>query len=92
MCLSLIKKFWKQVTPNCRVAAIEFAKSKTNVYISSQWATVIHMVRRNNPYVVVPLKYWDIIDFKSIQKGYYKSMDTNTKGKKIKWRDIVHNS
>jgi len=70
-------------------SAIEFAKSKTNIYIPSQWDTVIHMARRNNPYVVVPLKYWEIIDFKAMQKQYYKNMDTNTEGEKVKWRDIV---
>lgn len=40
-------------------AAIEYAKRKTNVFIPSQWDTIIHMARRTNPYIVLPLKYWD---------------------------------
>ena len=45
-------------------SAIEFAKRKTNVYIPSQWDTVIHVARRHSPYVVVPIRQWDFIDFK----------------------------
>ncbi|CAG2207374.1 unnamed protein product [Mytilus edulis] len=69
-------------------AAIEHAKRKTNIYIPSQWDTVIHMARRNNPYVVIPLKYWDILDFKSLQKENYKNMEQNKKGEKVRWREI----
>jgi hypothetical protein len=42
-------------------SAIEFAKRKTNVYIPSQWDTVIHVARRHSPYVVVPIRQWDFI-------------------------------
>jgi hypothetical protein len=42
-------------------AAIEYAKRKTNVFIPSQWDTIIHMTRRSNLYIVLPLKYWDFI-------------------------------
>ena len=69
-------------------AAIEHAKRKTNIYIPSQWDTVIHMARRNNPYIVIPLKYWDILDFKTLQKDHFKNMDKNTKGQKVRWREI----
>jgi hypothetical protein len=34
-------------------SAIEFAKKKTDIYIPSQWATIIRMARRKNPYYVV---------------------------------------
>ncbi|CAC5379351.1 unnamed protein product [Mytilus coruscus] len=64
-------------------AAIEHAKRKTNIYIPSQWDTVIHMARRNNPYVVIPL-----LDFKSLQKENYKNMEQNKKGEKVRWREI----
>jgi len=36
-------------------SAIQFAKKKTEIYIPSQWATIIRMAKRKNPYYVVPL-------------------------------------
>ena len=47
-------------------SAIEFAKSKTEIFVPSQWDTVILMARRKDPYLVVPLKYSDIWDFKQV--------------------------
>jgi hypothetical protein len=32
--------------------------------VPSQWETVITLARQNQPYVVVPLKYVDFLDFK----------------------------
>ena len=69
-------------------AAIEYAKKKTSIFIPSQWDTVIHMARRNNPYIVIPMKHWDILDFKTLQKNYYKNVETNKKGDRVRWRDI----
>ena len=71
-------------------AAIEHAKRKTNIYIPSQWDTIIHMARRKNPYMEVPLRFKDFIDFKKMQKEFYKNFDTNTAGEKVKWREIKH--
>ena len=71
-------------------AAIEHAKRKTNIYIPSQWDTIIHMARRNNPYMVIPLKYWDFIDFKAIQKNFYTNFEKNTEGERVRWREIKY--
>jgi hypothetical protein len=35
-------------------AAIEFAKKKTEIFVPQQWATVIRMARRKDPYMIVP--------------------------------------
>ena len=71
-------------------SAIEYAKKNTSVCIPSQWDTIIRNARRKNPYLVVPLKHWDFIDFKQVQGEFYKNMEKNTEGDKVRWRDIVH--
>ena len=71
-------------------AAIEYAKRKTNVFIPSQWDTIIHMTRRSNLYIVLLLKYWDFIDFKKMQNDFFKHFETNTSNKKVRWREIRH--
>jgi len=71
-------------------ATIEYAKRKTNVFIPSQWDTIIHMARRSNPYIVLPLKYWDFIDFKKMQNDFFKNFETNTSNEKVRWREIRH--
>ena len=38
-------------------AAIEFAKNNTQIFVPSQWDTVLRMARRRSPYTVVPLKH-----------------------------------
>jgi hypothetical protein len=53
-------------------SAIEFAKKKTDIYIPSQWATIIRMAKRENPYYVVPLQYENIYDFKEVTKSTLK--------------------
>jgi hypothetical protein len=35
-------------------AAIEFAKKKNEIFVPQQWATVIRMDRRKDPYMIVP--------------------------------------
>jgi hypothetical protein len=42
-------------------AAIEFAKKKSEIFVPQQWATVIRMARRKDPYMIVPLKFGDIL-------------------------------
>ena len=43
------------------------------------------MARRSNPYIVLPLKYWDFIDFK-MQNDFFK----NTSNENVRWREIRH--
>jgi hypothetical protein len=50
----------------------------------------IHMARRHNPYVVVPIRHWDFIDFKEVQNENFKNMERDINDDKVRWRDIVH--
>jgi hypothetical protein len=68
--------------------AFEFAKKKTEIYIPSQWASIIRMARRNNPYYVVPLQYEDIYDFKEVTKSTVKYSKVDSEGIKVKWMKI----
>lgn len=69
-------------------SAIEFAKKKTEIYVPSQWATVVRMARRKNPYLVVPVQYEDIYDFKEVTKSTVKYSKVDTKGEKVNWLKI----
>jgi len=70
-------------------AACEYAKKNTNIFVPSQWDTVLQMARRTNPYFVVPLKYWYFKDFKKLVKEYYNgTFKKDTSGKRINWLDI----
>jgi hypothetical protein len=64
--------------------AFEFAKKKTEIYIPSQWASIIRMARRNNPYYVVPLQYEDIYDFKEVTKSTVKYRKVDSEGIKVR--------
>ena len=66
--------------------AIEFAKRKTEIFVPQQWATVVRMTRRKDLYLIVPLKYGDIYDFKDLAKTSMRKEDT--KGGKINWLHI----
>ena len=68
--------------------AIEFAKRKTEIFVPQQWATVVPMARRKDPYLIVPLKYGDIYDFKDLVKTSMKFRKEDTKGGKINWLQI----
>ena len=41
-------------------AANKFAKTNTQIFVPSQWDTVLRMARRRSPYTVVPLKHTNI--------------------------------
>ena len=53
-------------------AAIEFAKKKTQIFVPSQWDTVITMARRRDPYQVIPLRYKDFLDFIGVRNSQIK--------------------
>ena len=63
-------------------------RKKTDIYILSQWATVIRMTRRQNPYSVVPLQYEDIYDFKEVKKASFKYSKIDSAGIKFNWMKI----
>ena len=69
-------------------AAIEFAKKKTEIVVPQRWATVIRMARRKDPYMIVPLKFGDIYDFKDFTKKYMKFRKEDVNGKKVNWLQI----
>ena len=69
-------------------SAIEHAKKGTSIYHPDQWDTVIHMARRNKPYVVVPMRYNNFKDLKSFTKEEYSGMKTDTEGNKVNWMRI----
>ena len=68
--------------------AIEFAKRKTEIFVPQQWATVVRMARRKHPYLIVPLIYGDIYDFKYLAKTSMKFRKEDIKGGKINWLQI----
>ena len=61
-------------------AAVEFAKKKTNIFVPSQWDTVLQMARRRHPYNVVPLKHTDSGDIFYFKKYQWQNeMQKKTK-------------
>lgn len=69
-------------------SAIEFAKKKTEIYVPQQWATVVRMARRKDPYMVVPLKFGDIYNFKELTKNTMKYRKDDITGEKVNWLHI----
>jgi hypothetical protein len=69
--------------------AIEFAKRKTEIFVPQQWATVVPMARRKDPFLIVPLKYGDLYDFKDVAKTLMKFRKEDTKGGKINWLQMA---
>ena len=69
-------------------SAIEHAKKSTNIFIPCQWDTVIHMARRNKPYIVVPLKYSDILDLKTLGEKTCRNTKKTKTGGTINWLKI----
>lgn len=70
-------------------AACEHAKRYTNIYVPSQWDTILQMARRTQPYFVVPLKFWDFKDFKKLANDNYNvNFKTDIAGNRISWLDI----
>lgn len=69
-------------------SSIETAKKNTSVYVPSQWNTIISVARRNNPYVVVPLKFTDFKDFKELAKKFCPNMKSTTSNTRVNWLKI----
>jgi hypothetical protein len=65
-------------------------QSARPMFIFPANGTVIHMARRHNPYVVVPIRHWDFIDFKEVQNENFKNTERDINDDKVRWRDIVH--
>jgi len=63
-------------------------KKRTKIYVPSQWDTVIAMVRKTNPYLVVPVKYTDFYNLKEFCVCYCKNMKKGTNGEKVNWLKV----
>ena len=58
--------------------AIEKAKTRTEVFVPSQWSTVITYARKVRPYIVMPMKYGDVLNFKDFVKSCIKNIKVGT--------------
>ena len=70
-------------------SAIERAKRLTSVFVPSQWDTIVRMARRRNPYVVVPIKHQDILNFKPLTQQIVPATAVDLEGNKVQWMKIV---
>jgi hypothetical protein len=59
---------------------LNLQRQKHEIFVPQQWATVIRMARRKDPYMIVPLKFGDIYDFKEFTKKYMKFRKENVNG------------
>ena len=69
-------------------SAIEKAKTRTEVFVPSQWSTVITYARKVRPYIVIPMKYGDVLNFKDFVKSCIKNIKVGTSKEKINWLKI----
>ena len=60
-------------------SAIEQAKKCTSILLPSQWATVISMARKRDPYIVIPLKYDQFKNPKKLRKDQCNNMKIDVK-------------
>ena len=75
-------------------SAIATAKKNTAIYTPSGWDIVLRMARRNNPYLVIPLKHKDILDFKQVASTRVQNTKKDSKGQRVSggWISSVLNS
>jgi len=69
-------------------SAVEHAKKNTQIFVPSQWATVISMARRNKPYIVIPLRFEDFYDLKTLKSGTASNMKVEVSGMRVNWLNI----
>ena len=69
-------------------SAIEKAKTRTEVFVPSQWSTVITYARKVRPYIVMPMKYGDVLNFKDFVKSCINNIKVGTSKEKINWLKI----
>ena len=86
--LSYLETGHTQMECDSMHSAIEQAKSGINVFVPSQWETVMNLARRNNPYIVANLTYDDFYDLKKLENAYGINFQNDTCGKKINWINV----
>ena len=69
-------------------SAIATAEKNTAIYTPSGWDIVLKMARRNNPYLVIPLKHKDILDFKQVASTRVQNTKKDSKGQRVQWLDV----
>ena len=69
-------------------AAITCAKRSTPIYIPDGWDIILRMARRTRPYLVVPIKYTDFLDFKALAASTLRNTKTDINGQKVNWLQI----
>ena len=63
----------------------ESAKKKvTEIYVPSQWHTILRMARKKKPYIVNPLRFNDNLDFKGIGEAMFGTHKLDKFGKRLK--------
>ena len=67
---------------------IEHSKKNTSVYVPSNWNTVISMARRNNPYLFIPMKHDDVMNFKLFSSVSCPNFKMASTGEKINWTKV----
>ena len=69
-------------------STIETAKTKTPVFVPSQWSTLISLARKCNPYVAIPLKFDHVLDWKTCANKHCPSLKKATTGETICWLKV----
>ena len=69
-------------------STIEHAKKGTSIFHPDQWDTVVHLARRNKPYVVVPMRYEHFFDLKEYTKQEMKGFKIDTEGNRVNWLQV----
>ena len=58
------------------------------MYVPSQWDTIVTMARKKKLYTVVPMKYFDCLDFKPLTESILPISAVDTNGKKVEWMKV----
>ncbi|XP_070212669.1 uncharacterized protein [Littorina saxatilis] len=69
-------------------SAITCVKKNTPIFTPSGWNIVFRQARRQKPYMVMPLKHKDVLDFKQVAHSRVRNTKTDIQGHKVKWLNI----
>ena len=71
-----------------RHSTIEIAKTKTSVYVSSQWSTLNSLARRSNPYIAIPLKFYHDLNWNAFVNKHCSNLQRSTAGEQTRWLNV----
>ena len=66
-------------------SAISYAKKGTEIFTPSHWDNILRMARRNRPYIVIPVRYTDFLDFKALAAAKLRNTKTDIMGQRVNW-------